>query len=319
MKTLRVVIASIIVVTAAGLYYHRGSARNEAISVGLKWLHQAQFAGMYIAQDKGFYEAQGISVDLIPRDLHGPTVVEQVAKGELDFGLMSPGEFLKAVDAGHQLKAVGAIFQYSPAAIVARSESNIFTPEDLEGKTIGVALNSEEAILPFKAMFERAGVNPDSVKYKAVGYRQASALINGEVDAVALYRTNTVFDLEKEGIKYAIINPERYGVSLYDDVIVVREEFFRDHPDIVKKFIKATSDGWEYADAHREEAVEIVMKEAFILRTSLPLMRRYADHKIAEMTPSQWDDSYGLFHRAGLIGRFEIYRFIAPNYFFDWN
>jgi hypothetical protein len=89
-------------------------------------------------------------------------------------------------------------------------------------------------------------------------------------------------------------------------------------------------EGWECADGHREEAVEIVMrrdhpeyhdvaKEAFILRTSLSLMRRYSNHKIVEMTPSQWDDTYGMFHSAGLIGSFEIYRFIAPNYFFEWN
>lgn len=299
--------------------------KQQTLSVGLKWLNQAQFAGMYVAKDKGFYANSGIDVKLIERDVSKASVINQVADGSIDIGVVSTGDFLKALDSDRDVIALGAYFQNTPAAIVTLQKSGIRSARELKGKTIGMLVNSKESEMLTKQIVNKAGVSVDNIKFKAVGYDLETALINGDVDAISVYRTSNLFQLEENNINYNLILPESYGVYIYDDILVTSRKFFIDNRKIIERFMKATNLGWEFTLANSKEAVDIVLKydneryhdffkEDFILKNSLPLMKSKYEKMFGLMSYKKWENIYSMFYEAKLISKFNIDQYIVQNY-----
>lgn len=300
----------------------------QTVTVGLKWLNQAQFAGLYAAQDKHYFTDTNLQVQLIERDIHSEPVAKQVSEGKLNFGIVSANDFLKTVDTEKNITAVAAFFQYSPASIISLASANIHEPKDLQGKTIGIVTDTEEAKLFVKAILAETGTPLDSVTYKVVGYKGTQALTDKTVDAISVYRTGDVYDLEQQYIAYNTLLPERYGVDLYDDILITSTEFLHNNPATVRGLMTAITKGWEYVAKNPDEALDIVLKydnpsyhnkerEKFILERSLPLMKPRSYAPFGRMTPGEWDATYELFKNNHLIGTYDIYRYFLPGYFFQ--
>lgn len=298
------------------------------VTIGLKWLNQAQFAGIYTAQDKEYYKKQGLSVEIIERDEKTESVAAQVASGKINFGIVSTSDFLKEIDQNQSVVALAALFQYSPATIVSLKNKNIYTPMDLAGKNIGVAADNPESKLFINALLNQTKTPSEKIKFTPVGFDFTKALRENTVDAVSLYRTSDLYELEKNNIEYNIILPERFGVDLYDDILITSKEFLEEHPIITKKFVGQTIAGWEYAEKNQEEAVEIILKhdnpkyhdkakESYILKNSLPLMKPRTQVLFGEMSPGQWDYVYELFFNNHLIKSFDIFQHYTPGYFYN--
>ena len=297
------------------------------IKVGLKWLHQAQFAGMYIAQDVGLYKDEGLEVELIERDASISPVIDQVIDGELHFGIVSVEDFLNAVDKKKDIIAIAALFQYSPSALISLKDANILTPKDLKGKTIGLPRDTKEARFIIEYLLSEENIPQNAVTYKVVGSRQAEALMQGDVDVVSLYRTNGTYILDKQNIAYNMLLPERYGIDLYNDILVSSQTFVAGHENIVRSFMTATRAGWDVAFANESRAIETVLrydnkeyhdkeKETYILKKSLPLMKPRESTVFGAMSPIHWDYTYELFYNAGIIGTYDIHRHFLPSHFF---
>lgn len=302
--------------------------QSKKIKVGLKWLNQAQFAGMYIAKDKEFYQKSGLAVELVEKDLNAQPVVDQVINGTLDFGIVSTSSFLKAVDGKKKITALAAMFQYSPTIIVSLQDKQIFEPKDLQGKTLGVVTENEESKLIIQALLAKANVPIDSVSFKSLGIDRTTALLDGSVDAIAIYRTNDLYELLNKGIKYNSIQPERFGVDIYNDILIASNDFINKNPSLIKEFVLTTREGWTYADQNLDEAVQITMKhdnpkyhdeerEKYILTSSLKLMTPKSSKNFGEMSPVQWDYTYNLFFEQNLIGVFDIHHYFTPQYLFN--
>lgn len=298
------------------------SGKKESVRVGLKWLHQAQFAGMYVADVKKYYEEQGLEVSLIERNDIKTSTIKKVANGEFDIGVVSVGDALKSIGAGDKIKILATTFQIAPMAIVSLRSANISKPDDLRGKKLGIANGSEESKLPFYALLEEANIPANAITFKEVSYQQVDALLKKEVDAIVVYRTNELYKLEKEKIEYNILLPERFGVDLYDDILVTSEAYLEKNPKIIQKFLRATMQGWAYAIDHQDETLDIVFardnpeyhdreRESFILKRTLELVRVYPKQTIGQMIPLQWTYIYNLFHNHGIIGTFNISDFFA--------
>ncbi len=302
-----------------------GKKKLEEVSIRLKWFHNAQFAGIYVAQDKGFYKNEGIKVNDLEKKDNNLSLVDEVASGRSQFAIVSTFDFLKAANKGLPIVAVAAFYQYSPTEIISASAKKIYKPEDLVGKTV-----DEGSRFFIETVLAAANVPIDVVKFKKIDMDLPKALLSGEVDAVAMYRTGDKYKLEKENFTYNSILPERYGVDFYNDVLITSKNFYKDHPEIVKKFMEATVDGWEYAFKNKEEAISITLirtsdknkdhdKQMFILKESEPLMVPKNNFRIGFMTPVQWDYVYDLLHQHKLIGDFEMHNYFIPHYFFDDN
>jgi NitT/TauT family transport system substrate-binding protein len=228
------------------------------ISLHLKWLHQAQFAGYYLAEDQGLYRAEGLEVDIRPG---GPGVDPEgvVASGAADFAQAGGIESLLAVrDAGLPVVAIAAVFQRIDVAFIAKSQSGIVRFADFPGRVVSIWYTGVHLIL--RGLLRQAGIDPASI----VEVPQASSmkpLLQDEVAVAAATFFNQLPQLRAQGLAdLAIFDPADYGIVFPRDTIVTSEAMVAERPEVVRRFLRASLRGWKYAIANQSEAVDAVLR-----------------------------------------------------------
>lgn len=308
---IRLLILAIILISS--FIYLSKDKSLDTVSLRLKWYHNAQFAGIYSAIEYDFYRDHGLEVNFLERDLKAGQVSTEVASGKVDFGITNSIDVIKAVDEGKKIKAIGVIYQKSPAAIASLKESNILSPQDLAGKKLGIQQDTIEARIFYTTLLNKYEVDPSSVEFVLIKNGITNALKTKEVDAVSTYRTNEVYNLKKSGLDFRIMRPEYYGFDLYDDVIITSDELIKNNPEKVSKFIQATIDGWIWTFENENGALEIISdydhgdyddisREAFILESSKPLISWDSVSKnIGRMEEKKWENLISNFYSSGII------------------
>lgn len=169
------------------------AASPQTINVGLRWVHQFQFAGYYAAIDQGYYAEKGLHINLVEGS---PTlnVTEEVLSGTLDFGVGN-GELVLQRLKGKPLVAIAATFQYSPSVLLTLESSGIRTPKDLEGKRI-MTLNGQ--MYPsYLSMLTSVGTDVSTIRIQKSSF-DVQDLIDGKVDAFNAYLPNEPYLLKNK-------------------------------------------------------------------------------------------------------------------------
>ncbi|MBI5444535.1 MAG: ABC transporter substrate-binding protein, partial [Deltaproteobacteria bacterium] len=182
-------------VLAAGCSRAPGPAPLVPVTVQLKWYHQAQFAGFYLAADRGYYAAEGLAVDLVPG---GPQIdiLGRVAKGEAQFGISAPEDILVARSRGSDVIALAAIFRKNPSVFVTLASSGIETPRDFLGRTISFPGRDDR--VRFQVIMKRLGL--DARRIREVPYEyDYKALLRGDMAVTGGYTTGGVLRLRRQG------------------------------------------------------------------------------------------------------------------------
>jgi len=277
---------------------HTRTAADQAaaprhVTVKLKWLHQAQFAGMYTAKEKGFYAQAGLDVDLQPFSYQSPTI-DAVANGKADFGVTGADELLLARAKGLPLKAIAVIYKINPICAYSLKEKNITKPQDFIGKTVGLEKGVDIENL-YDVMMSRVGVDRAKIKEVAIGY-DATELLAGKTDVSTGYVINEPQMAIENGKQVNIILMADYGADMYADVVVTRDDLIKNDPELVEKFLRATLNGWQYAIENEGEAVSYTLKyatdrtrahETYMLKNSIPLINT-GDTPIGYMETAKW-------------------------------
>ena len=225
---------------------------NKPVILQLKWTHQFQFAGYYMAQAKGFYQKAGLDVQIKPAS-HEIDPIEEVLAGRADFGV-GTSELLIHHQAGEPVVVLGVIFQHSPLALLALENNDIDLITDLAGKKLMIEKNSSEIF----ALLRQS--NLDATKFTPLPHTlDTKDLITGKVDAMTVYTTSEVYELEKENIPYRLFSPRMAGIDFYGDNFFTTKKFIQEHPDLVEAFRKATIQGWRYAMSHTDEAIDYIL------------------------------------------------------------
>ncbi|MBW2981639.1 ABC transporter substrate-binding protein [Candidatus Woesearchaeota archaeon] len=268
---------------------------KDQVNVRLKWLHQAQFAGFYTAEQKGFYEENGIDVTLNPGGVDFPAV-QMVSSGGEQFGITGADQILLAREKGIPVVALAVIYRKSPFVLFALKDSGITEPEDFVGKNIGVKLGGNEE-LTYRAMMRNAGVDTAEVTETPVKY-DISPLLSGQINVWPGYAINEPITAQEKGYDVNIIWPSDYGVNLYADTLFTTEDMIENNPDLVKRFVEATLEGWNYAYNNQDEAVTYTLiysdqltkeHETEMMQASLELLK--PDEKpIGTMDREIWED-----------------------------
>lgn len=247
----------------------------------LQWQPQAQFAGFYVAQEKGFYREAGVELTIIPG---GQDVVasQLLAQGRAQFATMflATGVERRANQKSGGLPVVhlAQLVQRSALMIVTRASSGIREPKDLDGKRMSI-WDNEFRLQPL-ALFQRLGIHP-------VLLPQSSTLglfLRGGVDAASAMWYNEFHTLLSCGLE-----PEDLRVFFYRDLdlnfpedgIYALEKTLKADPELCRAVVAASLRGWEYAFAHPEEALDIVlsrMREAHV-----PVSRVHQRFMLARM------------------------------------
>ena len=222
-------------------------------SIQLMWLDQFQFAGFYVAKEKGFYKDFGLDVEL--KKYNHSNVLEDVINKKADFAIGS-SSLIAEKSNGKDIVLLGAVFQSSPLILLALKDSNIKYIEDIKNKRI-MLTNEQQNFATFKSMIITKGVNLSDLKFVEQSYN-LDDLINKDIDLMLAYSTNEPFKLKEKGFESTIFNPKSYGFDFYEDIIFTTKEFALNNPKLVKDFYKASMLGWEYAFKNIEETVKLI-------------------------------------------------------------
>ena len=260
-------------------------AAPDKVRLQLKWFHQFQFAGYYMALEKGFYREAGLDVQLLEG---GPTeqttqpnsqdqlTVKRLLAGQADFSIASSGAILEYA-AGKPIVALAAIFQNSPSVLLSLADSGIHTPLDFTAKRLTLSENAETLALLHK---EGIDLNKLNIRYKN---NQASVadLLDGNTDILFGYAGNEDYALKQKGANYQSIYPRDYGINFYNDVLITSQYLLQHHPAKVAGFVHASLRGWEYALTHKNETCRLIQQ-------------RYTPHKSLDELSFEADELYKL-------------------------
>lgn len=261
------------------------------ITVQLTWTHQAQFAGLYVADQLGYYAAEGLAVTLIEG---GPSVngLSPVLEGTAQFGIAGADELIIVRSQGQPVRAIAVNYRRSPVVFISLADSGITRPQDFVGKTIRVAPN---LVASLHAMTARVGVSSD--QYSEVTLpSDVAAFAAGEVQVWGSFLDGLAVSTQQAGYKINIIYPDDYGVHFYGDTIFVTQDFIAQNPDLVRRFLRATLQGWDYIIRNPEQTGELVALynpeadvalENIRMTVLLPLVHTGENH-IGWMKPDVW-------------------------------
>lgn len=323
MNKKKIIISAIVILIAAVslILWKEGSKSGEVgksslekAVVSLKWLHQAQFAGLYVAKEKGFYADAGLDVKITEWDFT-VSQEDELAQGVSDFAVLNPVELLEAIGKGLDFRAVAVIYRDAAYALIASKDSGIETPADFRGKILSNKGGTDDGKIVFPALLKAFDVGEDEVTYVDSSFdtHEADDIASGSADVSDLYRTDQVYVFQQRGMEYNLILPEKFGFEMYGDVLVTTQKLIDENPDFVKRFVQATIAGWEYAVTNPSEAVDLTMPyvtneiykdrdlEVFILGNSIPLIKPEGVERIGGMEFVRWQRLYESMQSVGLL------------------
>ena len=258
-KKLGILLAASVFSLAA---FHANAA--EKVTLQLKWVTQAQFAGYYVAKDKGFYEEEGLDVEIKPG---GPDIApaQVIAGGGADVIVDWMPSALATREKGVPLVNIAQPFKTSGMMLTCLKESGVKGPEDFKGKTLGVWFFGNE--YPFLSWMSHLKIptdgGPDGVTVLKQGFN-VDPLIQKQAACISTMTYNEYGQVLKAGItpeELTVFNYRDEGVGMLEDGLYVLEENLADPAFVEKmtKFVRASMKGWEYARANAEEAAQIVL------------------------------------------------------------
>ena len=279
----------------------------DKINLQLKWINQAQFAGYYVAKEKGFYQEENIDINILSGGV-GIDGVEKLLENEADFSIVAPEEIITAYSNGHQLSVISVIFQKNPFLLITLKDSNIKTIQDFNGKSI--ALSNISGKNQFLAMAANTDLDIDSMQ--EVSFQMDFAeFYSGEVDIYPAFSVGSYLDVVREGVEVNEFWPDDYGVHWYSDCIIVNQSLIEQDPDLIERFLRATIKGMHYVVTNPDESLEIVMKYAELqdekiqkdmLYSSIPLIYD-GDDPIGWMSDQKWQGIINDLYQLNIIDK----------------
>jgi NitT/TauT family transport system substrate-binding protein len=258
-RTIRAALAAALLLAAA----HAARA-DDKVTLQLKWVPQAQFAGYYVAAAKGFYKAEKLDVTIKPG---GPDInpSQVIAGGGADVVVDWMPSALAAREKGVPLVNIAQVFDRSGMELSCRKDSGIKTPADFKGKTLGVWFSGNE--YPFLAWMNKLKLatsgGPDGVTVLKQGFN-VDPLLQKQAACISTMTYNEYWQLIEAGMKpeqLVVFKYEDEGVATLEDGLYATESKLKDPAmqDKLARFLKASLEGWKYAMAHQDEAVKIVL------------------------------------------------------------
>ncbi len=263
------------------------------ISLPMGYIPSVQFAPFYVAMKKGYFTQAGMN--LTPDYSFETNGVNLVGANERPFAVVSGEQVLLARGQGLPVKYVMAWFQKFPVAVMAKADSGITKPADLQGKKIGTPSLDGANFVGLQALLASASVKTEDVTIQAIGFNQVPALSTGQVDAAVVYANNEPIRLTAQGEKYNTFNVGDY-VSLAANGILSNETIIKQEPELVRGFVGALAHGISDTIANPDEAYKISKEyvlsienddvEKKVLAATIEMWK--ADH-IGYSDPAAWE------------------------------
>lgn len=239
------------------------SAELEKVTVVLDWVPNTNHTGLYVAQDMGFYEEAGLDVEIIQPAEGGSASL--IAAGQGEFGISYQEEITYARTAAEPLpvKAIAAIIQHNTSGFASPVEKGIETPKDFEGKKYG-GWGSPAEVAMLSGLMAKEGADFDKLEMVDLGALDFFAATKSHVDFTWIYYgwDGIAAEVNNVPINFILLQDFEENLDFYTPVIIAKEELLSVRPELAKKFLAATTKGYEYAMENPEEAVKSLLKAA---------------------------------------------------------
>ncbi|HEV7417789.1 ABC transporter substrate-binding protein [Tianweitania sediminis] len=236
----------------------------DPVTLQLKWVTQAQFAGYYVAEEKGFYDEENLDVTIKPG---GPDIAPEqvIAGGGADVVVTWMAAALSARDKGVPLVNIAQPFAKSGLQMVCPKDGPVQTEADFKGKTLGVWFFGNE--YPFYAWMNKLGLSTEGGPEGVTVLKQSfdvQPLVQKQADCISVMTYNEYWQAIDAGFKpedLVVFNYTELGNAMLEDGLYVMEDKLQDpaFKDKMARFVRASLKGWEYAKENPEEAAEIVV------------------------------------------------------------
>ncbi|HWO94125.1 MAG TPA: ABC transporter substrate-binding protein [Dehalococcoidia bacterium] len=288
-----------------------GGEDLRSVTLMLDWTPNTNHSGIYVAQDKGWYEEQGLRVDIIEPAAGGTE--QAVAGGQAQFGISVQEQVIPARQQGIPVVSIAAIIQHNTSSLMSLAEDGIERPADLPGHTYGGFGGALETAL-IRTLVTCDGGDPDGVEFVEVG--NADYLVGMEEDQFDVVWIFDAWDgLRATDVEQRDVNFIHFAdwfdciPDWYTPVFITSQDMIESDPDTVRAFMEATSRGYEFAMENPEETADILLRAApeldeRLVRASAEwLATRYVDEgrQWGLQDREVWDRFHEFVLNAGLI------------------
>jgi NitT/TauT family transport system substrate-binding protein len=252
------------IVSAAAIVAAGAAQSADKVTLQLKWVTQAQFAGYYVAKDKGYYKDENLDVTIKPG---GPDVAPEqvIAGGGADVVVDWMPAALAAREKGAAMVNIAQPFKHSGLELTCRADTGVKTPADLKGRTLGVWFYGNE--YPFLNWMGKLGYktdgSPGGVKVLKQGFN-VDPLLQKQADCISTMTYNEYWQVIDAGYKpeqLVVFKYEDQGVATLEDGLYAMEDKLKDRAfvDKMARFVKASMKGWAWARDNSDAAAKIVL------------------------------------------------------------
>ena len=277
------------------------------ITIQLSWFNQFQFAGYYMAKEKGFYEELGLDVEIKPFEF-GIDIPKNINDGKIDFAVGRETLILEKVK-NPNIVALYALFQSTPLILMSTKESGINNINDFSNKKIMTTIDDASEV-SLKAMITSNKVKLENLTFLKHTHN-IDDLINKNTDVISAYISKTPYTLQKKGVEFNIFDPKKYGFDMYSDLLYTNQDLIDNDLNTVLSFKKASLKGWEYAYSNIEESAEVILKkynseklekdELVYEGNELKKLSYFKTVKLGEINKDKLQRIYDLYNVMGLV------------------
>ena len=290
----RALIILIIVITMFGLAGCNQKEEEKGlqeVSIMLDWYPNAVHSFLYAALDKGYFAEEGLNVQvLMPADTSDP--LKLVAAGQTDFAISYQPQLVMARAQDIPVVSVASIVNHPLNTLMVGASGNIIRPKDLEGKTVGYSLPVYEAIV--KTAVKNDGGDIAKLNLIDIGWDLIPAMVTKRVDVISGgFINHEKILIEKEGYSVNIIDPVRYGVpDYYELILITSEKLLQENKNLANKFWQAVKKGQSYVQDNPREGLQLLLDnqndqfpldaevETESLEILLPLMQEFGQQEL---------------------------------------
>ena len=284
---------------------------NKAISLNLqlKWIYNAGFAGDFVAQEKGFWQAENLNIKIQSGGV-GIDPIKSVLQNNSQFGVATADQVLLAIQEGAAIIAIAVIYKENPLAWIVQ-DSLIKSAKDFKGKNVGLSFIDDEPI--FNAMLKKVNLNSEhDINIEPIKF-DISPFLRGEIDAYPVFINTQGVEIKnqlaKKGVKAFFIKPSDYGIISYSNLYFTRIDFLKNNPDVVRRFIRGIIRGWEFSRDSIAATCEIIAKfdretdyetiKSCLMETNKLVTPKNNSTPIGYMEKSAWESSKKMLVNSG--------------------
>ncbi|HLU55179.1 MAG TPA: ABC transporter substrate-binding protein [Pseudonocardia sp.] len=272
-----------------------GGGGTTSVRVALGWITNVEFAGFWIADDRGYYREEGLEVEFLPGGPNAPSPVQTLAAGGAEIAIpVAMQEFISAVNDGNDFVSFGTMFQNSPAAWLSLAQRPVRSAAD----AVGARVLGQQGVQPYvEAAMRLAGV-PVDYEFIPVGY-EPSPLLEGQGDLYTCFATNQPITLEQQGMvaerDFIVTTYEQLGLPQYAGMLCSQRSWLDANRPVVERFMRATVRGWQDNAADPTVAARLAV-EVYGADLGLDLAQQTRENELQiPYTQSELTQASGLF------------------------